>query len=99
MPSVSLDRSKRLGFVGGYVGDGVGCSALAGRTLADLVLGRDTDRTQLPWVDHRWRTWEPEPLRWMGIRAMTALMASADTAEARTGRPARRAALLDRLTG
>lgn len=99
MPSVSFDRSTGVGFAGGYVGDGVGCAALAGRTLADLVLGRDTDRTQLPWVNHRWRNWEPEPFRWLGIRTMTALTASADVAEARTGRTARRATLLDRLTG
>jgi glycine/D-amino acid oxidase-like deaminating enzyme len=99
MPAVSYDRNTGLGWAGGYVGDGVGCSALAGRTLADLVLGRDTDRSHLPWVGHSWRKWEPEPLRWAGIRAMSALMASADRVEARTGRPARRAAVLDRLTG
>jgi glycine/D-amino acid oxidase-like deaminating enzyme len=99
MPSVTLDRSTGLGWAGGYVGDGVACTELAGRTLADLILRRDTDRTHLPWVGHRWRRWEPEPLRWLGVRGMTALMASADRAEARTGRPARRAALLERLTG
>ena len=42
---------------------------LAGRTLADLVLGRDTDLTRLPWVGHRSAAWEPEPLRWLGINA------------------------------
>jgi glycine/D-amino acid oxidase-like deaminating enzyme len=99
MPSVTLDPSTRIGWAGGYVGDGVACTSLAGRTLADLVLGRDTDRTTLPWVGHRWRRWEPEPLRWLGVRGMTALMASADRAEARTGKPARRAALLAKLTG
>jgi glycine/D-amino acid oxidase-like deaminating enzyme len=99
MPSVTLDRESGIGWAGGYVGDGVACTALAGRTLADLVLERDTDRTHLPWVGHRWRRWEPEPLRWLGVRGMTALMASADRVEARTGKPARRAALLDRLTG
>jgi glycine/D-amino acid oxidase-like deaminating enzyme len=99
MPSVSFDRSTGLGWAGGYVGDGVACSALAGQTLADLVLGRDTDRVTLPWVNHSWRRWEPEPFRWVGIRGMNALMASADAQEAKTGRPARRAHLLDRLTG
>jgi hypothetical protein len=67
--------------------------------LADLVLDRHTDLTTLPWVGHDWRAWEPEPLRWIGIRAMGALMASADRAEARTGRPARRATLAGRLIG
>jgi glycine/D-amino acid oxidase-like deaminating enzyme len=99
MPSVTLDRESGIGWAGGYVGDGVACTALAGQTLADLILERDTDRTHLPWVGHRWRRWEPEPLRWLGVRGMTALMASADRVEARTGKPARRAALLDRLTG
>jgi glycine/D-amino acid oxidase-like deaminating enzyme len=99
MPSVVLDRATGIGWAGGYVGDGVACTALAGRTLADLILGRETDRTTLPWVGHRWRQWEPEPLRWLGVRGMTALMASADRAEARTGKPARRAALLEKLTG
>jgi glycine/D-amino acid oxidase-like deaminating enzyme len=98
MPSVTLDRETGLGWAGGYVGDGVACTALAGQTLADLILKRDTDRTHLPWVGHRWRRWEPEPLRWLGVRGMTALMASADRVEARTGKPARRAALLDKLT-
>jgi glycine/D-amino acid oxidase-like deaminating enzyme len=99
MPSVTLDRASGIGWAGGYVGDGVACTALAGRTLADLILRRDTDRTRLPWVGHRWRRWEPEPLRWLGVRGMTALMASADRAEARSGKPARRAALLERLAG
>ena len=44
-------------------------SNLAGRTLADLVLGRDTELTRLPWVGHRSPRWEPEPLRWLGVNA------------------------------
>jgi glycine/D-amino acid oxidase-like deaminating enzyme len=99
MPAVGFDRHHGVAWGGGYVGDGVALSGLAGRTLADLLLGRDTDETRLPWVGHRWRKWEPEPLRWLGIQAMTAVMASADRVEARTGRPARRAKLLDRLVG
>jgi glycine/D-amino acid oxidase-like deaminating enzyme len=99
MPSVTFDRTTGVGWAGGYVGDGVACTFLAGRTLADLILRRDTDRTKLPWVGHRWRHWELEPFRWLGVRGMTALMASADEAEAKTGRQSRRAKLLDRLTG
>jgi glycine/D-amino acid oxidase-like deaminating enzyme len=99
MPSVGLDRATGLAWAGGYVGDGVGCSALAGRTLADLVLRADTDLTRLAWVGHAWPRWEPEPLRWAGVRGVNALMASADRAEARSGRPARRAAVVSRLVG
>ncbi|MFP5218857.1 MAG: NAD(P)/FAD-dependent oxidoreductase [Actinomycetes bacterium] len=97
--SVGLDRATGLGWAGGYVGDGVATSNLAGRTLADLVRGVDSDLVRLPWVQHRSRRWEPEPLRWLGVNAMLRLMASADRVEGRTGRPARRAALAARMTG
>ncbi len=97
--SVGLDRASGLGWAGGYVGDGVGSSNLAGRTLADLILGRSSDLVSLPWVGHRSRRWEPEPLRWLGMNAGLRVMLSADAAEARTGRPARRAALFGRFLG
>lgn len=87
--SVGLDRTTGLAWAGGYVGDGVGTSNLAGRTLADLVLERDTALVSLPWVDHRSRRWEPEPLRWIGINAGLRAMQVADWEEARTGRPSR----------
>lgn len=85
--SVGFDRRTGIAWAGGYVGDGVGTSNLAGRTLADLVLGRDTDLVTLPWVDHRSRPWEPEPLRWLGINAGLQAMRMADWEERRTGRP------------
>jgi glycine/D-amino acid oxidase-like deaminating enzyme len=70
-PGVGLDRSTGLAWGGGYFGSGVAISNLAGRTLADLVTGRSTDETALPWVDHSSRPWEPEPLRWLGVHAST----------------------------
>jgi glycine/D-amino acid oxidase-like deaminating enzyme len=97
--SVGLDKATGLGWAGGYVGDGVSTTNLAGRTLADLVLDRSSDLVQLPWVNHRSRPWEPEPLRWMGVSASIAVMTGADAEEARTGRPSRRAALMSRVLG
>ncbi|MCY7373232.1 MAG: FAD-binding oxidoreductase, partial [Spirochaetaceae bacterium] len=67
--SVGLDRRTGLAWAGGYVGDGVATTNLAGRTLADLVLERSTELTALPWVGHRSPRWEPEPLRWLGVSA------------------------------
>ena len=85
--SVGLDRSTGLGWAGGYVGDGVTTTNLAGRTLRDLVLGRDTALTRLPWVGHHSRRWEPEPLRWLGINTGLRAMTLADTEERLTRRP------------
>ncbi|GAA4156654.1 FAD-dependent oxidoreductase [Gryllotalpicola daejeonensis] len=79
--TVGLDRGTGLGWAGGYVGTGVASTNLAGRTLADLVLERDTELVTLPWVGHRVRTWEPEPLRWVAVQSLYALYRAADRAE------------------
>jgi glycine/D-amino acid oxidase-like deaminating enzyme len=88
-PSVGFDRLSGFAWAGGYVGDGVSTANLAGRTLADLITGTDSDLVDLPWVGHRSRRWEPEPARWLGVNAVTALMAAGDQSERRTGRPSR----------
>jgi len=95
--SVGLDPVTGIGWAGGYVGDGLSTTNLAGRTLADLILGVESDLVRLPWVGHRSRPWEPEPLRWLGVNAGLRVMTWADRAEARTGRPSRAAAAFDRL--
>jgi glycine/D-amino acid oxidase-like deaminating enzyme len=87
--SVGLDRATGLAWAGGYVGDGVALANLAGRTLADLIVGQDGPLTRLPWVQHRSRPWEPEPLRWLGINTGLRLAANIDASEQHTGRPAR----------
>jgi glycine/D-amino acid oxidase-like deaminating enzyme len=92
--SVGVDRGSGIGWAGGYVGDGVTTTNLAGRTLADLVLRRDTELTRLPWVGHESRSWEPEPLRWLGVNAGLRAMTWADREEARTGRESRIAKLV-----
>jgi glycine/D-amino acid oxidase-like deaminating enzyme len=98
-PSVGLDPRTGLAWAGGYVGDGVSTTNLAGRTLADLILERSTDITTLPWVGHRSPRWEPEPLRYIGINAGLRLASAADRAEERTGRTTWQARALDRVTG
>ena len=89
MPSVAFDPATGLGGAGGYSGDGVALSNLAGRTLADLVLGRESDLVRHPWVGHRSRSWEPEPLRWLGTAVGERLARAADSRERGTGRPSR----------
>jgi glycine/D-amino acid oxidase-like deaminating enzyme len=98
--SVGHDPATGLAWAGGYVGDGVASSNLAGRTLADLITGTPSELVELPWVQHRSPDWEPEPWRWLGVRAAAALPASIDRGEARTGRrPPVRTWLASRLLG
>ncbi len=92
--SVGFDPRTRFGSAGGYSGHGVAASNISGRTLADLALGRETDLISLPWVGHRSRTWEPEPLRFIASRAIVRVLRQADRVEDRTGRPARRTVLV-----
>lgn len=96
-PSVGLDRSTGVGWAGGYVGDGVSTSNLAGRTLRDLILRAETDLTSLPWVNHQSPQWEAEPLRWLGTNLGLHAMSWADHAEQRTGRPSIVATVVNRL--
>ena len=98
MSSVGYEPRTGHAWAGGYVGDGVSTTNLAGRTLADLVTGADSELSRLPWVGHRSRRWAPEPLRWAGINLGLRLGHSADVVEARTGRPSRMGALVERLT-
>jgi glycine/D-amino acid oxidase-like deaminating enzyme len=97
--SVGLDRGRGLAWAGGYVGDGVATSNLAGRTLAQLIAGEQSELTRLPWVGHRSRGWEPEPLRWLGVNAGRLILTRADRSEARSGKPARSARAFARFIG
>jgi glycine/D-amino acid oxidase-like deaminating enzyme len=82
--TVTYHPGSGLGWAGGYAGHGVAAANLAGRTLADLVLGQASPLTALPWVGHRSRTWEPEPARWAGVHGLYSLYRLADRLESPT---------------
>lgn len=97
LPGVGLDRKRGFGWAGGYVGDGVAMTNLAGRTMADLILDRKTDLVRLPFAGHRSPRWEPEPLRWLGVNLGLRFLTVADAEERLTGRPSRVGSLFWRL--
>lgn len=80
--TVGLDPKTGLGWAGGYVGTGVATTNLAGRTLTELILGERGPLGELPWVNHRVRRWEPEPLRWIATHGLYAAYGFADRREA-----------------
>ncbi|MGP9606906.1 NAD(P)/FAD-dependent oxidoreductase [Glutamicibacter sp. 287] len=98
--TVGMDPRTGIGWAGGYVGTGVATTNLAGRTLRDLVLGRNTALTDLPWVNHKVRQWEPEPLRWMATTGLYAAYGMADRVESKGGtKTSAIAHLADLVTG
>lgn len=97
--SVDADPASGLARAGGYVGEGVAASNLAGRILRDLILGERSELSTLPWVGRSPGRWEPEPLRWASVRGVYALYRAADRIERRSGRPSRLAQLVDVASG
>ncbi|MEU6553043.1 FAD-binding oxidoreductase [Streptomyces sp. NPDC046915] len=104
--TVTLDRATGIGWAGGYVGSGVATTNLAARTLRDLVQqdsgqSGPTELTDLPWVNHKVRKWEPEPFRWLGVQGMYATYRAADRREQlRPGAESSRLArVADRVAG
>ena len=85
MPAVAFDANSRIGTARGYTGQGVATTNLAGRVLANLIIGKQTGLETLPLAQRQSRNWEPEPLRWLAVRYMQDAFARIDTA-AESGR-------------
>ncbi|NNF53180.1 MAG: FAD-dependent oxidoreductase [Acidimicrobiales bacterium] len=97
VPGLTYDQDSGLGAFGGYVGEGVAASNLAGRTMADLITRQDTPRVSLPWVGAKARRWEPEPLRFIGVRSSRKILAAADASEFGSDEEAKMAFQISRI--
>ena len=97
VPSWWYDPDDHLAAAYGYTGQGVTASRVAGRVLADLLTTGSTPLSDLPMVGHRSRSWEPEPLRWLGARIVQTGLQRVDERAERTGRPPTGRSLAERL--
>lgn len=97
MPNVFHDPTTGIGAAYGYTGQGVAATNLAGRILADLIVTGDTPHRDLPFVGHRSRRWEPEPLRWLATRYLQIALGRLDARAERTGRAHTGRTLAERL--
>jgi len=76
--SVPLDMAPALGFLGdknvvyslGCVGHGVSLTHLNGKTIADLLLEKRTDLTEVFFVNRRTIPWPPNPLCRLTVKAI-----------------------------
>ncbi len=96
-PAVRYRPQLGLLQLGGYVGTGVGPSNLFGRVAAALLLNSEPRLERLPLVGHGWRPWEPEPLRWAGVRYVQRGLLGADRRAERSGRAPSGRTLAERL--
>jgi glycine/D-amino acid oxidase-like deaminating enzyme len=88
MPSVNFDPKTRIATIGGYTGQGVSTSNLAGKLLAGRITQTPTGLESLPLGQHRSPQWIPEPLRWLIVRYMQHALLRIDEAdEANRPRP------------
>ena len=101
-PHMLCDKGNRIALAGGYGGEGVGASNLGGRTLADLILDRDSELVRQPWVlansrIDQLRRWEPEPCRWLGYNAIIRSFVHEDEVLANPHSPAWRRRMAQKL--
>jgi glycine/D-amino acid oxidase-like deaminating enzyme len=87
LPNFGSLEPGNLFYALGYTGNGVAPSHLAGKVIADLVSGADTDSTRLPMVNRKTRLFPPEPLRSIGATVVRRAIIAKDTAEERGRRP------------
>lgn len=80
--SVTIDMAPAIGCLGddrivysvGCIGHGVSMTHLNGRTVADLILGRKTELTDVFFVNRRTVPWPPEPIRSLAAVAIRGYM-------------------------
>lgn len=98
LPTVSFDAANGIGMAHGYTGNGVSTANLAGRTLAAMITGTESDLLALPHANHKTRQWEPEPFRYVGVRYMQRAFMAIDRKAEATGIPPTGKSLAERMT-
>jgi len=96
IPSIYYEPDTGVAAAHGYTGHGVGFANLAGRILAELITGQRSELSELPFVGHRSPKWEPEPLRWIGVRGVQAGLSRVDARRTRAQRATRKT-LVERI--
>ena len=86
-PTVRYDPTSRIAFAGGYTGQGVSTSNLAGQMLAGMIGNYKTGFESLPFAQRRSPNWIPEPLRWLIVRYMQSALLRIDEAAEAGRRP------------
>lgn len=98
MPTMSYNPVSEVATARGYTGQGVSTANLAGRVLTDLITGVASPLTSLPPAGHQSPNWEPEPLRYLGVRYVQRSYAKLDEKASASGKPPSGTSLGERLS-
>jgi glycine/D-amino acid oxidase-like deaminating enzyme len=69
-----LGQDKRAVFALGCIGHGVSLTTYNGLTIAELICGHRTERTEMFFVGRKTIPWPPEPITYAGAHAIRAFM-------------------------
>ncbi len=97
-PYVRWDNHRGYGELGGYAGDGMTMTYLAGKAMAAEVLDNQSEVRDLHFVNRRSRNWEFEPIRYLAINALINLTDLSDTEERFTKKPSLINRIIEPLT-
>lgn len=98
VPTIGYSAKEGLATAYGYTGVGVATANLSGRILADLITRTDSATARLPITNLRSRDWEPEPLRFLGVRYVQSAFKRLDAKAGASGVPPSGRSLAERLT-
>jgi gamma-glutamylputrescine oxidase len=74
-----IGRHDNVYYAIGYSGHGVNLTSVFGRVLADMIAGQDDRWQWLPYANRRLPYIPNEPFRWLGIRAIRAVVGALGT--------------------
>jgi len=80
-----LGNDKRVVYSIGCMGHGVSLTHLNGLTIADLILERQTERTDVFFVNRGYIPFPPEPIRFVAANAVLEVMRAEDRIDERRG--------------
>ena len=78
-------HGNKVAYCAGFTGLGVGASRFGATAMLDLLSGRETEITRLDLVRRKPLPFPPEPVAWLGVKAMTGALARADRLEGKRG--------------
>ncbi|WP_332603138.1 NAD(P)/FAD-dependent oxidoreductase [Arthrobacter sp. S2(2024)] len=80
-----ISMRGKVAYCAGFTGLGVAATRFGARAMLDLLSGQETQITMLEMVRRKPLPFPPEPVAWLGVKAMSAALFRADRRKGRRG--------------